>query len=288
MNTFLVRTIKGSVNDAPSYVSTVDHRVAIRGDFVYVADGYTGLSVYQLGLGGAAPLVGEYHTGKYARNVRADAEFVYVDDYSPQGMTVLDARNPMQLRAMASSEMPKDTRERFRRAEAEAADAGKKAVAAIVEDRLYIARQDVGVIVILLRGARNGPPIGNVDFLKGGTQRTAAVARVEKTTSSTAANQSLPLAPEALGPSAQSDGAVPNSPQAPAVQNNPLNLEVDLAGTVLRLRAWAVPGQTIRIQRSAGLRGPWVDWTSGLMRVDSVEFYDSPTQAQVFYRAVAE
>ena len=72
LDTFLVAPNKPSARDAPAYISSVNHRVAIRGDYVYLADGYAGLGVYSLSDRPNPRLVGEYPTGEYAADrVRA-------------------------------------------------------------------------------------------------------------------------------------------------------------------------------------------------------------------------
>ena len=63
VETFLLQRVSRPGNDAPAYVSAVNQRVAIHGDYVYVADGTEGLAVYQLTGGSEARLVGEDKTG---------------------------------------------------------------------------------------------------------------------------------------------------------------------------------------------------------------------------------
>ena len=57
---------------------------------------------------------------------------------------------------------------------------------------------------------------------------------------------------------------------------------------VLRLHMTARAGQTIRLQRSGDLIGPWMDWARETLREDEMDFTDSPNEGQTFYRAVAE
>src|SRR5207253_1158314 len=61
---------KPSAHDGLAFISSVANRVAIVRAFVYVADGYTGLSIYSLSDAAISRLIGEYQTGEYTRTVR--------------------------------------------------------------------------------------------------------------------------------------------------------------------------------------------------------------------------
>src|SRR5258708_35556558 len=107
IDTFLMAPNKPSAHDDPAYISSVGHRVAVRGDVVYVADGYAGLGVYKLGGPGSPRFLGGYPTGEYTRSVWVDGERAYTSD-SLNGTVVFDLSDPTKLRQVAWSDVSQD------------------------------------------------------------------------------------------------------------------------------------------------------------------------------------
>ena len=92
----------GSV-DTPGSAS----RVAIAGNYAYVADAYTGLQVIDVSNPGAPVIVGHVTTN-YATDVAVNGSHAYVADYT-SGLRVIDISNPASPALVGTADTPGTT-----------------------------------------------------------------------------------------------------------------------------------------------------------------------------------
>jgi LVIVD repeat len=288
IDTLLIPPNQPSAHDAPAYISSVAHRVAVAGDFVYLADGYAGLGVYKLKLGGpeSARLIGEYLTGEYTHTVRVDGDWAYALD-SLNGIVVFDVRDPMKLRRLADAS-PEAMARAFRD-DVGSDSGGVKGVAAMVENRVYIARQDLGVAVIEMRSPRDMPP----PPFRHSIIQNAAVPMDH----SLNANVQVPLsevhpppvsAQMLIGAASGDDyTAIPAETNFRASAAPP-ELTAHFEAGILILRLSGSPGQTLHVQRSSSVTGEWKDWQTITLGEVPTELTDEEAASadQIFYRAV--
>jgi hypothetical protein len=288
-----LRTV--SRQDGPAFISAVRDRVAVAGDYVYVADGYAGLGVYRLGRNESVELIGSYETGEYATGVRLKGAHAYVFD-TRNGQVAYDIREPKALRQLSAAETMgaalADGSDR------QAPDANY--VAALVDDRIYIARADLGVAVIETRSPKGLPPPPfrkvivysptGADLLKteGIELRTAVISRISKAepepdvpvSEDKASPESLLVTPTA-GLAAPQPALIPAAPLV-------LTLTASWEDGAVKLQISGPSGQAIRLQRSSNMAGAWEDWkTITLGDAPSEVLEAEPSGAShVFYRAV--
>ena len=288
MDTFLISARKPGGNDCPAYISSVGERVAVRGDVVYVADGYAGLGVYELSAPEHARLLGSYRTGGFARSVRLDGQYARVWD-SVTGNVTFDVSVPERLLSVPSAELPQSSAVGpFRRQNLNGGES-TSVVAAIVENRLLIARDDLGVVTIDLHGPSDESPLParpSVDNFKV-VPSALPVSQTVRVTSIQVQDpiSELPIAvdPLSVSSSVVEDRVVLTRPAAP------LRINVTLGLDALTIHVHGMSGQTVRVQRTRNLLDEWEDWATMTLDDAPAELADPDGAAadRMFYRAVA-
>jgi hypothetical protein len=268
--------VRPSDHDAPAYISSTRDRVAIRGDFVFVAAGNAGLVVYKF-QGHAPPqLLGAYPTGGYVAKVFVEGNRAYV--WGPQhGTLAFDVSNPADLRPAAVSP---DAIAHAMTTQNAADSSSPSGFAAIAGNRLYVAADNLGVVEIDFEFESAAPtPQGSPAIIQspGPPRQPMAAATVR-----------LPLSEIHRGiPGVQIQVEKEMTEQATPVETRsssalPIAVAPELtasfqAGT-LTLRVSGKPGQTVRIQRTSDLRGEWEEWQTTVLDEAAVELID-PTAA---------
>jgi hypothetical protein len=279
--------IRPSDHDAPAYISSTRDRVAIRGDFVFVAAGYAGLVVYKF-QGHAPPqLLGAYPIGEYAATVLVDGNRAYI--CGPQhGTFAFDVSNPADLRP---AEVSPDALARAMGARNVADSTSPNGFAAIAGHRLYVAADNLGVVEIDFEFDSAAPT-------PQGPRAIIQSPRPPREPGATATAR-LPLSdihPGIPGVQVQAENEMiqqvkpltsAHSPAALTVAAGPELTASFQAGTLI-LRISGTPGQTVRIQRTSDLASEWEDWQTTVLDEAAVELIDatSADNDQIFYRAV--
>jgi hypothetical protein len=176
-----------------------------------------------------------------------------------------------------------------------------RTIAAIVESRLYVARNDSDLVVISLHTPPDWPrvPVSFTERPPFTLFRTGATGFVSRrvtvgsmpqeqlSTEAIPAETTLTYSVSAVTPGV--DAPATNIGPLPSViraENPALNISAEWGA--LRLHISAHAGQTIRVQRSGDLTGPWTDWATAKLRGDEIDFTDLPGETRGFYRVVAE
>jgi hypothetical protein len=268
-------------------------RVAVRGDIVFLADGYAGLGVYSLTDPENPRLMGAYSTGEYTYSVSVDGDRADTFD-SLNGTVAFDVRDPLRLRRVALSEVRPDEIARALHGEIGIDGGDMQGVAAIVGNRVYLARHDRDVVVIEMRSPPDIPP---PPFRTRVIIHRAAMPGF----ASSAVLQALQPGSASLppGPAIQANAAVvslddafaPADESVVSISATTTRLQLKAGIETGRLKLWISGpiGQPVRVQRSPTLLGDWEDWQTITLGDAPSELTDEEAAGadQTFYRAVS-
>lgn len=281
-------------NNPPTFYgggsSALTHQLVVAGDMVYLADGYAGVVAYRIAARAQPRLVGEYPTGEYTRTVRSRGSRIYASD-SLDGLVRFEILDSGELRRDLSPLTADELRNAYAERK-EYREGDLPCLAAIVDRRVYISREDLGVAVIELRSSPElpPPPFRNVTYdftpsVRGTTIEGLRTTREVKL-------KEISINPVPFSPAAASLWQHQQLPArfipeiAVSLPEATPELTASLDTGILVLRVSGRPGQTFQVQRKSSLLDEWEDWQSVILGVEPTELTDPDAAAfeQMFYR----
>lgn len=267
--------------------SRMQDRVVLSDAAVYLADGYAGLGAFSLADPAHPRLLGRYSTGGCTESVRWRGDRVYARD-SLQGWVGFEVLPSGMLRR---SSFDLDAEARLAAGPSTEYPAGTLPfVAAVVDERLYLARDDFGVVVLPMQSPSGQPHAG---FRTRARINTHTPVRLEMVDGL----QLLPMPAngavlEGRRSSEVTDGSEEANPPRIALPARPwaswpvLQLSARFTEGVAGLQISGPKGQRVLIQRAASVLGEWTDWRTIVLPEAPVDLVDEEAGGleQMFYR----
>jgi LVIVD repeat len=279
-------------------------RIALAGNLVYVADGDTGLAVYDISVPAKPRRTAIYPTEAAAMAVQLTGGNVWVTTVA--GTVVLDATdptNPQPLRSVGTVEDGIEISHRNPRlvdikiphptSYNETAPQTGGAIVAVVGDRAYISR-DNGVVELELHGMGLPaiPKMAHLDFADFNSTAVLSAkpaqpgpVKVAKVNAAPPGQVEVPF----NGAAVTGFLFVDASRSAQTISSTePLGLAGVFESGAFCLWVSGPAGQMVRVQRSSALVGDWKDWQTITLGDAPIELTDEDGAGvdQTFYRAV--